>query len=109
MQKSQANAHLCKITAYFVRKFSVIHILPFFSPLLCQFFQYNFERMEMKSPKQIAAEYGISTVTLLKKLKQIPYFAMKATINNTPDQKKRNRLFNINELNIIYDNLGKPI
>lgn len=65
--------------------------------------------MEMKSPKQIAAEYGISTVTLLKKLKQIPYFAIKMRTNQDQDHKKRNRLFNINELNIIYDNLGKPV
>lgn len=65
--------------------------------------------MEMKSPKQIASEYGISTVTLLKKLKQIPYFAMKMRINQDQEHKKRNRLFNINEINIIYDNLGKPV
>jgi hypothetical protein len=53
--------------------------------------------MKALSKKELAALYGISSATLLRKLKEIPYL-------NTG---KRNILFP-NELKMVYECLGEP-
>ena len=60
---------------------------------------------QVKSPKQIAAEYGICSRTLRTWISKIPFFQLQRQLSG---EKKSKRIYTPREIQIIYEHYGDP-